>query len=77
MVDRNFDDIAEKFTRNIYGTTKGQIREAVVWQDLDALLTRLKPGPLRILDAGGGDGFSPAVWLRWGIRWYCATCQKR
>lgn len=39
MVDRNFDDIAEKFTRNIYGTTKGQIREAVVWQDLDALLT--------------------------------------
>lgn len=57
MVDRNFDDIAEKFTRNIYGTTKGQIREAVVWQDLDALLTRMKPGPLRILDAGGGDGF--------------------
>ncbi|WP_256925646.1 hypothetical protein, partial [Klebsiella pneumoniae] len=24
MQDRNFDDIAEKFSRNIYGTTKGQ-----------------------------------------------------
>ncbi|HGW8279019.1 TPA: hypothetical protein ACNRLW_002752, partial [Escherichia coli] len=23
MQDRNFDDIAEKFSRNIYGTTKG------------------------------------------------------
>ncbi|HGX0250454.1 TPA: hypothetical protein ACNRWT_001323, partial [Escherichia coli] len=22
MQDRNFDDIAEKFSRNIYGTTK-------------------------------------------------------
>ncbi|EPE5302257.1 TPA: tRNA uridine 5-oxyacetic acid(34) methyltransferase CmoM, partial [Klebsiella variicola] len=26
MQDRNFDDIAEKFSRNIYGTTKGQLR---------------------------------------------------
>lgn len=25
MQDRNFDDIAEKFSRNIYGTTKGQL----------------------------------------------------
>ncbi len=24
MQDRNFDDIAEKFARNIYGTTKGK-----------------------------------------------------
>ncbi|ECV8875483.1 tRNA uridine 5-oxyacetic acid(34) methyltransferase CmoM, partial [Salmonella enterica subsp. enterica serovar Enteritidis] len=27
MQDRNFDDIAEKFSRNIYGTTKGQLRQ--------------------------------------------------
>ena len=53
---RNFDDIAEKFARNIYGTTKGKIREAVLWQDLTVLLAELPPRPLRILDAGGGEG---------------------
>lgn len=56
MQDRNFDDIAEKFSRNIYGTTKGQLRQAILWQDLDVLLSTLKSGPLRILDAGGGAG---------------------
>jgi len=34
MQDRNFDDMAEKFSRNIYGTTKGRIRQAVLCQDL-------------------------------------------
>ena len=38
MQDRNFDDIAEKFSRNIYGTTKGQLRQAILWQDLDRVL---------------------------------------
>ena len=56
MQDRNFDDIAEKFSRNIYGTTKGQLRQAILWQDLQPLLDRLGPGPLRVLDAGGGEG---------------------
>ena len=54
--DRNFDDIAEKFSRNIYGTTKGQLRQAILWQDLEPLLAQLGPGPLRVLDAGGGEG---------------------
>ncbi len=53
---RNFDDMAEKFSRNIYGTTKGQIRQAVLGQDLRQLLTELPQRPLRILDAGGGEG---------------------
>ena len=56
MQDRNFDDIAEKFSRNIYGTTKGQLRQAILWQDLAPLLTQIGPGPLRVLDAGGGEG---------------------
>lgn len=56
MRDRNFDDIAEKFARNIYGTTKGRLRQAILWQDLDALLETLPAGPLRVLDAGGGEG---------------------
>ncbi|BDH46475.1 tRNA 5-carboxymethoxyuridine methyltransferase [Salmonella enterica subsp. enterica serovar Choleraesuis] len=56
MDDRNFDDIAEKFARNIYGTTKGRLRQAILWQDLDALLAARPGETLRILDAGGGEG---------------------
>ncbi|TCI20123.1 methyltransferase domain-containing protein, partial [Exiguobacterium sp. SL-9] len=57
MSDRNFDDIADKFSRNIYGTTKGKIRQAVIWEDLQQLLTLLPSRSLRILDAGGGEGY--------------------
>ena len=56
MQDRNFDDIAEKFSRNIYGTSKGRIRQAILWEDLDALLATFPAGPLNVLDAGGGEG---------------------
>ena len=56
MQDRNFDDIAEKFSKNIYGTTKGRIRQAILWQELDTLLTTLPAGSLSVLDAGGGEG---------------------
>lgn len=28
--DFNFDDITDKFARNIYSTTKGKIRQAVL-----------------------------------------------
>lgn len=56
MKDRNFDDIAEKFARNIYGTTKGQLRQAILWQDLDRLLVSVGDKKLRVLDAGGGEG---------------------
>lgn len=55
--DRNFDDISHKFAQNIYGTTKGQIRAAIVWQQLENILaTYPKQQPLTILDAGGGQG---------------------
>ncbi|MEE3649564.1 MULTISPECIES: tRNA uridine 5-oxyacetic acid(34) methyltransferase CmoM [unclassified Brenneria] len=56
MQDRNFNDIAEKFARNIYGTTKGRLRQAVLWQDLSGLLAQFPDRPLNILDAGGGEG---------------------
>ncbi|VFS08241.1 SmtA protein [Salmonella enterica subsp. houtenae] len=56
MQDRNFDDIAEKFSRNIYGTTKGQLRQAILWQDLDRVLEGFNGRKLRVLDAGGGEG---------------------
>lgn len=56
MQDRNFDDLAEKFAKNIYGTLKGQIRQMILWEELDALISTLPDRPLRILDAGGGIG---------------------
>ncbi|MBQ4813003.1 methyltransferase [Pseudoalteromonas luteoviolacea] len=55
--DRNFSDIAGKFKNNIYGTTKGKIREAVLQRDLDEALATIKPKrALRVLDVGGGQG---------------------
>ncbi|PKH24273.1 tRNA uridine 5-oxyacetic acid(34) methyltransferase CmoM [Enterobacterales bacterium CwR94] len=56
MQDRNFDVIAEKFSQNIYGTSKGRLRQAILWQDLDAILSAFPSGPLKVLDAGGGEG---------------------
>ena len=60
--DRNFDDLALRFARNIYGGLKGELRLAVLRRDFDEFLpTCLQPCdadhmPLRILDAGGGQG---------------------
>lgn len=55
--DRNFDGLAERFKRNIYGGLKGDIRIAILQRDLAEHV--FVPGtdrPLRILDAGGGQG---------------------
>lgn len=55
MPDRNFDDLAERFRRRIYGGLKGDIRLAVLNRDLQPLLDLDGPR-LRVLDAGGGQG---------------------
>ncbi len=54
--DRNFDDIAHKFAKNIYGSDKGDIRQVIVWEDIERILSIFpeKSTPLQILDAGGG-----------------------
>nr|WP_217906114.1 tRNA uridine 5-oxyacetic acid(34) methyltransferase CmoM [Vibrio natriegens] len=54
--DRNFDDIAHKFAKNIYGSDKGEIRQIIVWEDFLQILSELEAGqqPLEVLDAGGG-----------------------
>ncbi|KAB2824637.1 tRNA uridine 5-oxyacetic acid(34) methyltransferase CmoM [Aliivibrio finisterrensis] len=56
--DRNFDDIAHKFAKNIYGSDKGGIRQTIVWQDMETILAEnnAKSEPLTVLDAGGGIG---------------------
>lgn len=55
--DRNFDDLAHRFKRNVYGGLKGDIRLQVLQRDLFEQINDLETGkPLRILDAGGGQG---------------------
>ncbi|WP_440053691.1 methyltransferase domain-containing protein [Pseudoalteromonas sp. T1lg65] len=55
--DRNFSDIADKFKRNIYGTSKGKIREAVLKRDLLEQLSWLTATSGKsVLDVGGGQG---------------------
>jgi S-adenosylmethionine-dependent methyltransferase len=39
-----------------YATHWGRVRAAVVWEALTAALARLGPGPLAVVDAGGGTG---------------------
>ncbi|MEH6472158.1 MAG: methyltransferase domain-containing protein [Halopseudomonas sp.] len=48
-----FDQLSDRFNRNIYNTPKGKIRLALLQQDLAAQLA--SPGQV-ILDAGGGQG---------------------
>lgn len=70
--DRNFDDLALRFRRNVYDRLKGDIRLAVLRRDfaetipaLAVLMDQEVAGggspeavkqPLHILDAGGGQG---------------------
>lgn len=60
--DRNFDDLAPRFARNVYGGLKGELRLAVLRRDfaefLPASLQQCgdENAALRILDAGGGQG---------------------
>lgn len=56
-MDKNFDKLATKFVKNIYGTPKGEIRSAVLLRDLHQHLELDSNKPLRILDAGGGFGY--------------------
>ncbi len=59
--DRNFDDLAKRFQKNIYGGLKGQIRLAVLQRDCNKHIpikpfTANQDNVWRILDAGGGQG---------------------
>lgn len=56
--DRNFDDLAGRFKKNIYGGLKGAVRLAVLQRDFSECIPHVLAAttPLRILDAGGGQG---------------------
>lgn len=56
--DRNFDGLAEHFKKKIYGSSKGEIRLQLLWEDLaDNLLNQLHDtAMLSVIDVGGGIG---------------------
>lgn len=57
MADRNFDDLVERFRRNVQDSPKGAIRQTIVWSDLVEAIPELEDEEsLRILDAGVGLG---------------------
>jgi S-adenosylmethionine-dependent methyltransferase len=57
MTDRNFDGIAARFKKNIYGNAKGELRLALCWRELADKLPALGDGQvLSVWDAGGGLG---------------------
>lgn len=52
--DQNFDSHSKTFKNNIYGSSKGKVREAALMRDLNEYLT--DKSNLNILDVGGGQG---------------------
>lgn len=55
--DHIFDGIAEKFSKNIYGTTKGKLRHTLL---CDVLAPYVNTEPQRIIEIGGGTGVMAA-----------------
>ncbi|MBC7531357.1 MAG: methyltransferase domain-containing protein [Oligoflexus sp.] len=60
--DRNFDDLFERFHRNIKGSDKGRLREDLIREDLETFIPDLDRPGLKILDAGCGLG-DMSIWL--------------
>lgn len=56
MADVSFDGIASEFESDIYGSSKGAVRFAVLWRVLNDEVPALTKQPMRILDTGGGSG---------------------
>lgn len=55
--DQNFDNLSQRFRKNIYHTAKGQIRLKILWRDLTEQIPEIEDGNLSILDAGAGQGY--------------------
>ena len=57
MDDKNFDDLAERFQKKVYGGLKGDIRLAILWRDLEQQVPQIYgEKPLKVLDVGAGLG---------------------
>jgi S-adenosylmethionine-dependent methyltransferase len=65
--DQSFDKFADKFEKNIYGSTKGRLRHELLIHHLHDCLP-LSDTSLDILDAGGGTGVMTQAMLDLGHR---------
>lgn len=65
--DTSFDNIANKFDKNIYGTTKGRLRHEMLLRNLE-FLWPLLPEEAETMDAGGGTGEFAKEMLKRGHR---------
>ena len=63
--DQSFDSIANKFEKNIYGSTKGKLRQDCLFHYLKQHLES-SDSPLQILDAGAGTGIMAEALLNLG-----------
>lgn len=65
--DHHFNTLSPRFSRNIYGNLKGQLRLALLQEDLEPWLALPSQ---KVLDAGGGQGQMAAIWAKRG---HCIT----
>jgi S-adenosylmethionine-dependent methyltransferase len=63
--DQSFDKFADKFEKNIYGSTKGRLRHELLVHHLQDYIFH-ESMPLEVLDAGGGTGVMTEVMLDFG-----------
>lgn len=61
-MDRNFDDLFDRFHRNIKRSDKGKLRGELIREDLETTVFGLDMGGLKVLDSGCGLG-DISVWL--------------
>jgi S-adenosylmethionine-dependent methyltransferase len=66
--DKSFDKLANKFSNNIYGKSKGKLRQDLLMFYLDKYLELSTPSrlPIQVLDAGGGTGVMTKALLSLG-----------
>ncbi|MGK0305229.1 MAG: S-adenosylmethionine-dependent methyltransferase [Gammaproteobacteria bacterium] len=63
--DQSFDKFADKFEKNIYGSTKGRLRHELLVHHLHDCIS-LQTLPLDVLDAGGGTGVMSEMMINLG-----------
>lgn len=63
-IDTFFDGIANKFDKNIYGTSKGRLRHQMLTHYLSDFI--YLDTPLKVLDAGGGTGVMSLAFAQFG-----------
>lgn len=64
LEDKNFDDFADRFEKNIYQQTKGKIRLHLTWEDIVETIPKVEAGGLDILDAGCGTAYFSSLLAR-------------